>query len=351
MGKNEFNYIFKKVHMNKQLNLMKQTLRLLDILQDSHYIYRAKDLQKELGVGERQIRNYIKTLRECGVNIQSDASVGGGYQCLERYYRIPYHITEEEVDQLERVKNFYEQNNMNEDIEHLYSLYHKIKHKKKSLMGQLASEVTYKYLEKQKNESDFQKNCKKILSKAMEGKFKVRISYSGNYDLKEEIRVVHPYAFTLYKNAYYVEAYCEKAKAHRSFKLARILDLECLDKTFKIKKDLLNILKQDGQGLYREKSYRLRAIFKQPFNKYIEETDIGFEKITKQLSSTYTLLEVRLDNWTETLTWLQSFSHHVEVIEPAEMRQAIIANIKENLKIYSSVNENSGTMSSAPMRE
>lgn len=337
--------------MSKQLNLMKQTIRLLDILQESNYIYRAKDLQRELGVGERQIRNYVKTLRECGLNIKSDSSTGGGYHCSERYYNMPYHITEEEVDQLERIKNFYEQNNMNEDIEHLYSLYHKIKHKKKSFLGQVGSDVRYKYLEKQKNENDFQKYCRKILSRAIENKLKVSMLYSGNYDQKEERRVIHPYTLTLYKNAYYVEAYCEKAKAHRSFKIARILALDCLDTGFKVKRDLLELLKEEGQGIYKEKSYELNAIFKQPFNKYIEEVDMGYEKTTEKLSSTHTALRVQLNNWTETLTWLQSFSHYVEVIEPKEMRQAIIDNIKENLKLYSDKEENSGTMDSAPMRE
>lgn len=225
-------------------------------------------------------------------------------------------------------------------------MYYKIKQQKEYVNHSNLPSVSYKYLEKQKEESIEQKDCRKNLLVAIEKFQKVQILYGGNYDEKKSVRIIHPYSFTLYKNAYYIEAYCEKAKDHRSFKVARIGDYTILKETFKQQKSLLKKLEKEGQGIYREKDYTLKAIFQKPFNKYVEEMVIGQDKKTEKLSDTHTLVTVNLNNWTETLTWLQGFSHHVEVLEPKEMRQEIIENMKKNIKIY----ETRGKNSSDPMK-
>lgn len=92
--------------MAKKTSLIEQTIRLLDILQESNYSYKTKDLQKELGVSDRQIRNYISVLRKCGVDIKSDSSANGGYFCKESYFRIPYLITKKEMEALTVAKVF-----------------------------------------------------------------------------------------------------------------------------------------------------------------------------------------------------------------------------------------------------
>lgn len=329
----------------KKLSVVENTLKLLDILQENDFNYRTKDLERELGIGSRQIRAYVATLRAYGIDIKSVSSTGGGYKCPERYYRIPYLITHDELECLEKIKIFFDSNDVLDEKEVFNRLYYKLYSKAEKNFSSKMESIFYKYLEKSKEEDEEQKKCRHIIEQGRDDLRKIEICYIGNYDSQAEQRIIHPYSLVFYKNDYYVEAFCEKAQGHRSFKLKRIKTISLLEEKFEVDKKLFDEIQSESRGIFREKQYVLKAIFNKPFNKYVQEMTIGENQKTEVLTDESTLLTVSLSNWTETITWLHGFSHYVEVLEPKEMRERMISDIEKNISLY----RNSGTMSSIPV--
>jgi predicted DNA-binding transcriptional regulator YafY len=307
----------------------------LDILQESDYVYSSAELSQALGVSERQIRSYIKELRDYGIDIQSEKSWGGGYRCRETYIHIPNTITDEEMRAMTMAKRYFDDNSILEGKAYFDTLFYKIRKRNRLFLGD-PNRIKYKsqFPNAQKTKELL---YQPIILNAIENCQKVEMAYFSNKSRQIQIRVVHPYALTFYKDACYIHGYCERAGDYRIFKMIRIQELKPLSDTFQRRKPIEKKIdvNAETQGLYSEDDFRLKAYFHYPFNAYVQEIEIGKEQCCKVINDKVVYIEASLNNWTETISWLHNFSYYCEVIEPLEMRAAMIEDIQKNLKRYS----------------
>jgi predicted DNA-binding transcriptional regulator YafY len=117
------------------MGALTKALKLLDILQESDYVYSSAELSKALAISERQVRNYIKELRDYGINIQSEKSRGGGYCCRETYIHIPNRVTDEEMKAMTMAKRYFDDNHVLDGKAHLDTLFYKIRKRNRLFLG------------------------------------------------------------------------------------------------------------------------------------------------------------------------------------------------------------------------
>ncbi|MBS7525169.1 transcriptional regulator [Fusibacter paucivorans] len=316
------------------MGALTKALKLLDILQDSDYVYSSTELSKALNISERQVRSYIKELRDYGIDIQSEKSWGGGYLCRETYIRIPNIVTNEEMKAMTMAKRYFDDNLVLENKAHFDTLFYKIRKRNRLFLSD-PNRIKFKsqFPNAQKTKEQL---YQPIILSAIDDCHKVEMVYFSNKSRQNQIRVVHPYALTFYKDAFYIHGYCEKASDYRTFKMIRIQGLKPLSDMFKRQKSIEQKI-EDGaetQGLYCEDVFRLKAYFHYPFNAYVQEIEIGKEQHCEVIDDEVVYVEATLNNWTETISWLHNFSYYCEVIEPVEMRLAMIEDIQKNLDIY-----------------
>jgi predicted DNA-binding transcriptional regulator YafY len=314
------------------MSAIKNILKLLLIFEDDKNVYTSKELAEEVGVTTRQIRNYIKELRDFGYVIESDATRGGGYRSAGQYIDIPLKISRDELRELGRTVAYLEQNHVFEDYLTLKNLYFKICKFHKIHIDD-KNQFDYKLQYHQKHEIGENNILKKIGSAISDNK-KVKINYFSAKGKSEEYRTIHPYKIQFYQGANYIHAFCEKAQDYRIFKLLRIRNAKTLDMKFQRKKEIETKIDSQNFGIFTEESLRIKLAFSYPYNEFAKEIIIGEEQKIEVIDDMRTSVEARINNQTELIGWIMSFGKSVKVIYPEKLREKIILHAQETFENY-----------------
>ena len=314
------------------MSAIKNILRLLMVFEDEGNVYTADELAGIVGVSTRQIRNYINELRNYGYVVDGMVAKGGGYRSAGQYLNLPLAITKNELLSMKRMLDFMQSSDVFSDFEEITNLYYKLLRQKN--VGMAAQGKFDYHLQFRQRHSNEEKDRINQLTKAIEDKSKVIISYDSAKSQNINRRIIHPYKLQLYQGAVYIHAYCEYAMDYRVFKLIRIKTYEILDIQYVYNETLAKHLMKQNFGIYNEKSMTVVVDFRYPYNKFADEILIDDEQETEIIDENTTRIKVQVSNETELIGWLMSFGDGVKVIEPPELIEVIVENAKAMIQVY-----------------
>lgn len=189
-------------------------LYMIDLLNTGN-IYTLKELSQKLGVTERMIRYYKNEICENGIAIESFKGPNGGYFLIDK------------------IKNYTSINKY--DIQLLDDIYkellkteYKYTYKFQYFLDK-AKKMYSIYDEKSKYIFNVDLNTageiEKVIENAINKSDKLNIVYE-EIDGTKTSRIIHPLHLFIYKNDYYVTAFCELRNDIRHFELKRIVDVK-----------------------------------------------------------------------------------------------------------------------------
>lgn len=174
------------------------------------------------------------------------------------------------------------------------------------------------------------------LSKSVLERREVTFEYSKltkDGGLSSEIRKVWPYNLTCQESQWYVFAHDLDRNALRTFALPRIKALKETGKSFKKPKDFsVNKELAGSFGVFSGKEkYNLKLEFDAFASQLIRERTWHASQKLKEKKDGTVELSMKLGSLPEVERWILSWSHHVKVLQPKELRESI----KERVKLLS----------------
>lgn len=163
---------------------------------------------------------------------------------------------------------------------------------------------------------------------------------TGHYESPYESGPVklrlHPYRLCLIKNAWYLIGRPTDEPSPRTYRIARFKSLRMLDETSEIseKFDLQNYL-GNAWGVYRgEQSYHIEIWFDSTAARIVTETIWHqTQKIVRQRDGSV-ILKFTVDGLQEIANWVLAWTGRCKVIQPVELRDAVVASLKNGLALY-----------------
>jgi predicted DNA-binding transcriptional regulator YafY len=180
--------------------------------------YSIDELSEKLEVSKRMIRHYKEELEMAGIYIDTIRGPYGGY-VLNQSIRVPERkFKQTDVELLREVSNCLNNDKLNEKLyiltDKVQGIYQGSKKEEKEL--NLKEENLSKY---------------NIMMRAIKENRKIKILYYS-YNKGENERIIHPAELFLYKEGWFVAAFCEYKNDIRHFEFKRIIKYELLDEYF-----------------------------------------------------------------------------------------------------------------------
>ena len=159
--------------------------------------------------------------------------------------------------------------------------------------------------------------------------------------LSEEIkeRIIEPYFIepAAFGHSSYVIGYCHLKKSMRTFKIERIKSAEIVNKKYIIPKDFdANKLLQSSWGIIADgeiKTIKMKIKDRDMIRLMQETIWHPTQQFEKQQDGS-TVMTLQITDTCEFLSWVLGWGERIEVLEPAELREAAFQSAKEMVKIY-----------------
>jgi len=180
-------------------------------------------------------------------------------------------------------------------------------------------------------------NFQTITTALLERK-QLHILYHGRARDKTTERDISPQRLIYYRNNWYLDAWCHERKGLRSFSLDRIRPVYISDKTAKeINEKNLQQHYADAYGIFAGQADKIaRLRFSSRAAKWVADEQWHPQQTATVLATGEYDLNIPYNNPTELIMDLLKYGQDVEVLEPAELRQAIIERLQATLKHYTS---------------
>jgi predicted DNA-binding transcriptional regulator YafY len=283
----------------------------------------AKELCEHFEVSQRTIYRDIETLCQAGIPIYTTKGKGGGIALMDNFVLNKSVLSEQEQNEiLAALSGFKAATNANSD---------QVIHKLGALFGNKSSDWI---------EVDFSNWNNNILDKNKFNQIKDAIL---NHDVltfhyynsggQESYRLIEPYKLQFRGQAWYLFGNCLDKKDFRYFKITRIRDLEVKDEKFILNPAIAKAKEEPSEAIsYPTIAAVLKVDAKMGFRVYDE---FPAENITKALDGSF-LIRANLHGGSWLTGYLLSFEDHLEVLEPAQLREEMIQKIKNSLSKYDS---------------
>lgn len=278
----------------------------------------AKELAERFEVSTRTIYRDVETLSSTGIPIYMSKGKGGGISLLPDFVLNKVVLTDKEKDDVLSSLKALKTINLIETDTALKKL--------SSLFGESNTdwiEVDFSsWASDTKKETEIFNTVKSaILSKKI-------IAFSYASAKGEQItREVEPFKLCFKAGAWYLYAYCKKRCDYRFFKLRRIKELSILEQNFNRKppKQIFfskNTSKEEYVNL--KLKFTARSAFRvyDEFDNYRQNEDGSF------------IVEVTYTKGEWIFGYIESFGEDCEILEPADIREAIKTRLMNTLKYY-----------------
>ncbi len=315
------------------MSRVSNALNMYFLLQ-SRNIMTGRELSEILEVSTRMVNEYKQDLEMAGIYIGSKRGRYGGYYLENEIDLRKVYLTDSEKDALGMVKEIVKSEKQP------YSLDFEIAMNK--IMSSTGDQNNTHFVKT--NNKSFQ-NIKKErdimleLKEAVEGQKKVIIKYSkiGKTSRVVEDRVIHPYNTFNYNNGVYIAGFCEKSNDFRYFRLNRILDYKITRKKFNYKdgfnlKEIIN----KSFGISNDRKINLKCLIKYPYSEFVKENTYSSNQEIEELEDGSIIYKGEMTGYREILNWIKSMGSSVKVIEPKELKEDILKDLKETLGLYES---------------
>ena len=131
-------------------------------------------------------------------------------------------------------------------------------------------------------------------------------------------------------------AYCEYKKSIRNFKLGRISNIIETNDSFK--KNGFNMKKYLGNrlGIYSDsRKFKVKLKVYYPYARCFKEHKWVYEESIKDnYKDGYLTYEGYIEGKVDIVKWIMEMGSSVEVLEPKEIKEAVVSELKNTLKYY-----------------
>lgn len=307
--------------------------RLLSIiiLLLNHRMLQAKDLAERFEVSVRTIYRDIDAINAAGIPIVTYQGVNGGIGLAEGYRLDRNMLTEDElasiVTALRSISTSYEKEQHQQLMEKMHSIV--LPNETKAFQNK-TNRVLIDY-SPWDNSKKLQLKLEGI-EKAIDNCLLMTFTYSDAQGKITE-RTVEPHTLILKGRQWYVQAFCLEKEQFRLFKLRRIKSLSIdLKRTFS-RRTLPQNKKISGKAL-ADGSHNSEIILRfQEKARYLAEDWFDAEELIPVADGTWQVKKAYPeDEWL--YSFILSFGHYVEVVEPAHLREIIAERAVQIKNIY-----------------
>ncbi|WP_135549645.1 helix-turn-helix transcriptional regulator [Paenibacillus cymbidii] len=280
----------------------------------------ARDLSERFEVSQRTIYRDVETLCQAGIPIITNKGKGGGISLMDNFTLNKSVLSEEERGEILSALQGLQATGFSEADQVLSKL--------SALFGTNAPnwvEIDFS------DWSDTQQHKFSQVKEAVLRKKVLSFDYYSSYGEKTR-RIAEPLQLWFKGRTWYVRAYCRSKQNMRTFKLTRMKNLAIIEETFD--RALPSDESPSATSHPQEHpvvTIRLKVDFSQAFRVYDEFDET---EITKDADGSF-LITVSYpdDDWV--YGHLLSFGPHVEVLEPARVRENLIVWLRKTLERYS----------------
>ncbi|WP_072723536.1 helix-turn-helix transcriptional regulator [Tepidibacter thalassicus] len=302
------------------------------VLLQSRRKMKIQEIANELGVSQKQVRNYRNNLYEAGIYIESEQGPYGGYKLLNNNNLLGLNLSVDEISVIDIVLEQLKYNDYMYTKEFQY-IVDKIK-AVTNIKNDSSKNMNY-FIKEAKASLEEDKQKIKDINIAVITRKKVYMKYySLNSGLNE--RIIHPYGLYQYKGDMYLAAYCEKRKNIIDFKICRIKEYHVLDTKFKIQNNFSwKEYMKNCIGIYKDREeIELELKIKYPLSYIVSEKIwVDNQEIIENEDKSI-IFKAKMRGITEIKSWILSMGSSVEVIKPKSLRDEIKEEVKEIQEIY-----------------
>ncbi len=160
--------------------------------------------------------------------------------------------------------------------------------------------------------------------------------YNRNEDTHTE-RELSPHRLTFYRNNWYLEAWCHLRKDLRRFSVDALEQVELLTQAAKaVSPAKLDAAFMGSYGIYGGESTHMAVLrFSAAAARWVADEEWHPNQVGKLESDGRYVLEVPYADPTELMMDIQRHGHHVEVLAPPELRDAVISELQQAAALYS----------------
>jgi predicted DNA-binding transcriptional regulator YafY len=281
----------------------------------------AKELAERFGVSTRTIYRDIDILSTTGVPVYTNKGNGGGISLLEDYAINRALISDQERESLllaVKTLQVTKYPELDMVLQKMGSLF-------KNAPNTDWVEIDFSQWGSMPNE----RNKFNDIKRAMLQRNVIRFDYV-NAEGKRSNRLAEPQKLIFKGSAWYLIAYCQERKNHRTFRISRLKNVEVTAAIFEQKK--LPEPDATDKGDFLNPFVRLKLRFQENvLNRLYDEFDDSY--IIKNADGSFTV-EVDFPEAEWIYSYILSFGSSVEVLKPEHVRQAIASRMRQALKFY-----------------
>ncbi|MDB4894397.1 MAG: GntR family transcriptional regulator [Firmicutes bacterium] len=162
------------------------------------------------------------------------------------------------------------------------------------------------------------------LTSAVQGGHPVRIRHVSLRSAEQTERVIRPYGLAYRGTALYLIGYCELRQGLRTFRVSRIRTIEILPTVFTRPADFdLERYVSDIWSIEDGPLMHVRVRFSKPVAELARETRWHPSQTTTEEPDGCVVLQMQTRGKNELARWVAGYGGTVEVLEPAELREAV----------------------------
>lgn len=175
-----------------------------------------------------------------------------------------------------------------------------------------------------------------VVSRATLGRQRIQVLHFNRTSDQHTERELSPQRLTFYRNNWYLEAWCHARKDLRRFSVDALQQIELLTKAAKpVAKARLDAAFAGSYGIYGgQPTQRAVLRFSAAAAKWVADEEWHPDQIGRLEADGRFLLEVPYADPTELSMDILRHGHHVEVLAPKNLRDAIQEEIRKVLKMY-----------------
>lgn len=313
---------------------MNKTMLCIEILQllSAKNIMSKNEIAEVLEINPRNVIEYIKTLQNCGYDIESVRGIYGGYHLNKDSLLPTVKLNQKEVDLLKSSVAFLErQSDFLEYKDYLKAISKVLSTNMESFSTDI--KIIDRYPLAMAKEELLKRYT--IFTEAISSHKKCEIVYLSSKN-KESTHIIHPYQVFVFNGSWLVLAWNETVNEFGYFKLNRIQNLQILPSKFTILRTYQSSDYIDQYGMKQNGEYYDIKLELTDLYTVISERIYGKNQKIIRIDEHKTILECSMQNKNIIQSFVLGFGSKAKVIEPKWLKTQIELEAK---RILGEVNE------------
>jgi predicted DNA-binding transcriptional regulator YafY len=307
--------------MDDSLKKINRIVAILTHLQAGKNVT-AQALAERFNVSLRTIYRDMRTIEEAGVPIIGEA--GQGYSLMEGYRLAPVMFTREEAESFIAAEKLMQQLTDETLGKHYESAMYKIKVMMRATEKERLESLEQSIEVRPRAEmfNDEVPHALATILEAIADRKQILMTYQAQYQ-EPSVRSIEPVGIFHESGFWYFAGYCTLRQAYRQFRLDRIIKLSATDNPFtKVHPSLSEIRSSDNSLLITN----VRIIASKRMARYMGVSKYNYGFVKEEASGDKVIMHFKtryLEYGFE--RWLMMYADECEILEPAVLKDRIIA--------------------------